>query len=426
MPGAGNSMLRVERNELENTGMKITSAAKGIGEAIADAARRINALDGNWQGISNQNFMPEFNQSRTRAAAVSDGLTRLGSSLQEIGVTYESADKVPIEFDMNIEQDASGKVNMSYSFAETDNNGRGAHAYNQFDHNGDGSVSVDMQEVGVGADGQAQMSHVQLEQENFNMGGYKADDGQTQGSLNDDLSQNGDWAKKAEARGFPIDDGTGLSTTPDPLAPNGQQERLQNRVANAMGGLPGEQTTESLEERIAGMSTEADGLMAQVQNGESPTNAAETSVPRSSGGGGGAPMQISALPPLQQPQSTIAADLLESATPPEGYKEGDSLADKLMTAIAMDGLMDDSPLDRMGGSGAGSFTGNTPLGVGTMDLTDSMQTLSFPGQEVGGTAPDIDVDLTAENPLEGIPQDFFEEPREMDVKNVNPRNATKE
>ena len=137
-------------------------------------------------------------------------------------------------------------------------------------------------------------------------------------------------------------------------------------------------------------------------------------------------MQMSALPPLQQPQSTIAADLLKSATPPEGYKAGDSLADKLMTAIAMDGLMDDSPLDRMGGSGAGGFTGNTPQGVGTMDLTDSMQTLSFPGQEVSGAAPDIDVDPSAENPLEGVPQDFFEEPREMNVKNVNPRNATKD
>ena len=115
--------------------------------------------------------MPEFNQSRTRAAAVSDGLTHLGKSVQEIGIQYESADRVPIEFDMHIEQDASGKVSMSYSFVDSDS-GQGTHAYNQFDHNGDGSVSVDLQEVGISADGQPQMSHMQLDQENFNMGSY--------------------------------------------------------------------------------------------------------------------------------------------------------------------------------------------------------------------------------------------------------------
>ena len=33
MPGDGNSLLRVQREDLENSGMLITSAAKGIGEA---------------------------------------------------------------------------------------------------------------------------------------------------------------------------------------------------------------------------------------------------------------------------------------------------------------------------------------------------------------------------------------------------------
>jgi hypothetical protein len=136
-------------------------------------------------------------------------------------------------------------------------------------------------------------------------------------------------------------------------------------------------------------------------------------------------MQMSPLPPLQQQPSTVSADLLSSAAPPEGYKEGNSLSD-LMTAMAMDNMMDDSPLNRGGGGGIGGFSGETPQGVGTMDLTDSMQTLSFPGQEVSLGAPDLDVDPTAENPLAGIEQDFFEKPREMKINNVNPRDATKD
>jgi len=419
MPGDGNSLLRVQREDLENTGMLITSAAKGIGEAVADAARRINALDGNWQGMSNQNFMPEFNQSRTRAAAVSDGLTRLGKSVQEIGVQYESADRVPIEFDMHIEQDASGKVSMSYSFVDSDS-GQGTHAYNQFDHNGDGSVSVDLQEVGISADGQPQMSHMQLDQENFNMGGYE------HASINAAFVQNSDWAKMAEARGFPISEGGAASPLSDTPVPTGQQERLQDRVADALGGLPGDQPQQSLEERITGLNDNAGDVLEQVKSGEAPTDAATPVTPRATGGGGSSmPMQLSALPPMQQPQSTMSTDLLKSAVPPEGYQDGDSLADKLMTAMVMDNMMDDSPLNRSGG-GIGGFSGDAPQGVGTMDLTDSMQTLSFPGQEVSGAAPDIDVDPTAENPLEGITQDFFEEPRAMNVKNVNPRHATKE
>ncbi|MCD4672695.1 MAG: WXG100 family type VII secretion target [Anaerolineaceae bacterium] len=418
---SGNSMLRVRRDELENTGMTITSAAKGIGEAIADAARRINALDGNWQGMSNQNFMPEFNQSRIRAAAVSDGLTRLGRSLQEIGINYESADSVPIEFDMNIEQDASGKVSMSYSFIETDN-GRGAHAYNQFDHNGDGSVSVDMQEVGISADGQSQLSHLKLDQENFNTGGYEP--AQKPGSK-PLFNPNGEWmSQMAEARAPGVMESGGLAQSPDGVAPTGQQERLQDRVADALGGLPGERPQQSLEERITGMNAEAGDVLDQVKGGESPTNAAAASTPRASGGGGGMPMQMSPMPPLQQPQSTVSADLLRSAVPPEGYKDGDSLADKLMTAMVMDNMMDDSPLNRAGGGGG--FSGDMPQGVGTMDLTDSMQTLGFPGEEVTGAAPELDVNPAAENPLEGIEQDFFEEPREMNIKNVNPRNAEKD
>jgi hypothetical protein len=117
--------------------------------------------------------------------------------------------------------------------------------------------------------------------------------------------------------------------------------------------------------------------------------------------------------------------LLNSAAPPAGYKEGDSLADKLMTAMVMDNMMDDSPLNR-GGGGIGGFSGDTPQGVGTMDLTDSMQTLDFPGQGVELGAPALDTDPTAENPLEGIAQDFFEKPREMKINNVNPRDAEKD
>ena len=129
--------------------------------------------------------------------------------------------------------------------------------------------------------------------------------------------------------------------------------------------------------------------------------------------------------PCSSPNLPCLQTVLKSAAPPEGYKDGDSLADKLMTAMVMDNMLDDSPLNRSGG-GIGGFSGEAPQGVGTMDLTDSMQTLSFPGQEVSGAAPDIDVDPTAENPLAGIAQDYFEEPREMNVKNVNPRHATKE
>ncbi|MDX9865282.1 MAG: WXG100 family type VII secretion target, partial [Anaerolineaceae bacterium] len=405
MPGDGNSLLRVQREDLENTGMLITGAAKGIGEAITDAARRINALDGNWQGMSNQNFMPEFNQSRTHAAAVSDGLTRLGRNVQEIGIQYETADNVPIEFAMNIEQDASGKVSMSYSFVES-NSGQGTHAYNQFDHNGDGSVSIDLQEVGISADGQPQLSHIQLDQENFNMGGYEPD-GEHHGSLNDVLAQNSDMAKMAEARGFNLSkDGTAALSAASPPASTGQQERLQDRVANALGGLPGDQPQQSLEERITGLNADAGDVLEQVKNGAAPTDATVPPAPRTSGGGGSSmPMQLSALPPLQQPQSTLSTDLLNSAVPPEGYQDGDSLADKLMTAMVMDNMLDDSPLNRGGGGGFGGFSGETPQGVGTMDLTDSMQTLTFPGEEVSLGAPDLDVDPTAENPLEGIAQD---------------------
>jgi WXG100 family type VII secretion target len=426
MPGDGNSLLRVQREELENTGMLITSAAKGIGEAVADAARRINALDGNWQGMSNQNFMPEFNQSRTRAAAVSDGLTRLGRSVQEIGVQYEIADNVPIEFAMNIEQDASGKVSMSYSFIES-KSGQGAHAFNQFDHNGDGSVSVDLQEVGISVDGQTQMSHVQLDQENFNMGGYEPD-GERHGSLNDALSQNSNMAKMAQARGFNLsEDGTAPFSAASSPASTGQQERLQDRVANAMGGLPGDQPHQSLEERITGLNADAGDVLEQVKNSEAAADASAPPAPRTTGGGGSSmPMQLSPLPPLQQPQSTVSADLLKSAVPPKGYKDSDSLADKLMTAMVMDNMLDDSPLNRGGGSGFGGFSGETPQGVGTMDLTDSMQTLTFPGEEVSLGAPDLDTDPTAENPLEGIAQDFFEKPREMAIKNLNPRDAKKD
>jgi WXG100 family type VII secretion target len=421
MPGDGNSVLRVERTELENTGMLITSAARGIGEAIADAARRINALDGNWTGMSNEKFMPEFNQSRTRAAAVSDGLTRLGKNIQEIGGNYETADNVPLEFDMNIEQDASGKTSMAYSFVDG-NSGEGAHAYNQFEHNGDGTVAVDMQEVGISANGEAQMSHVHLSEENFNTGGYEPDGEHT--SMNAELVQNGDWAKMAEARGFPISEGGAASPLSD--APTGQQERLQGRVENALGGLPLDRPQQSLEERIVELNEGAGDVLDQVKNGELPTDAVTPDSPRASGGGGGSiPMQMSPLPPLQQQPSTLSADLLKSADPPAGYKEGNSLSD-LMTAMAMDNMMDDSPLDRGGGGGIGGFSGETPQGVGTMDLTDSMQTLTFPGQEVALGAPDLDVDPTAENPLAGIEQDFFEKPREMKINNVNPRDATKD
>ena len=45
MPGKGNSYLRVEREDLQDTGMKITSAAKGIGEAVADEIGRASCRE---------------------------------------------------------------------------------------------------------------------------------------------------------------------------------------------------------------------------------------------------------------------------------------------------------------------------------------------------------------------------------------------
>ena len=457
MPGNGNSYLRVEREDLQDTGMKITSAAKGIGEAVADAARRINALDGNWEGMSNQNFMPEFNASRTRAAAVSDGLTRLGSSLQQIGGTYETADNVPIEFDMNIAQDASGKASMSYSFVDA-NTGEASHVFNQFNHNGDGSVAVEMQEVDISAEGQPQMSHVHLSEENFNMGGYEPGAVNASGELPAELQDKftgtpfGAMAGKygqtppisgaenhfSGTAGTPLGalgaatgqigkDGEFASVVslPDTPAPD-RDGLLEQNVQNRLGMDPSAQAPQSLEERITEMNAGAGAVLDQVKNGELPTDAATPDAPRTSGGGGGSmPMQMSPLPPLQQQPSTQSTDLLNSAAPPAGYKEGDSLADKLMTAMVMDNMMDDSPLNR-GGGGIGGFSGDTPQGVGTMDLTDSMQTLDFPGQGVELGAPALDTDPTAENPLEGIAQDFFEKPREMKINNVNPRDAEKD
>ena len=436
---SGNSMLRVERVELENTGMTITSAASLMKESIADAARRIHALDANWEGMSNQSFMPEFNQSRTRAAAVADGLTRLGGSLQEVGVNYETADAVPIEFDMNISQDASGKVDMSYSFIDK-SSGRETHAYNQFSHNGDGSVAVEMQEVGVSADGQVQMSHVNLEQENFNTGGYEPPDkpedsrplfpgGGIQAAQPATLGSGAPTSANLNlfnAPGKSNMPATGLPGSGGMPEPTNQQERLQERVADAMGGLPGDQSQQSLEERIADMQGKTGDVLQQLKDGELPTSAALSTVPRSGGGGGSMPMQMPAMPPLQTPQS-VSPQLLQSSQPPAGYGESGSLADKLMTAMAMDKLMDDSPLNRPGaGGGMGGFSGKVPQGVGTMDLTDSMQSLRFPGEEVMGTAPDIDVNPTKKNPLEGLPQEFYEKPREMNIKNVNPRNVKKD
>jgi hypothetical protein len=208
--------------------------------------------------------------------------------------------------------------------------------------------------------------------------------------------------------------------------PTNQQERLQERVADAMGGLPGDQSQQSLEERIADMQGKTGDVLQQLKDGELPTSAALSTVPRSGGGGGSMPMQMPAMPPLQTPQS-VSPQLLQSSQPPAGYGESGSLADKLMTAMAMDKLMDDSPLNRPGaGGGMGGFSGKVPQGVGTMDLTDSMQSLRFPGEEVMGTAPDIDVNPTKKNPLEGLPQEFYEKPREMNIKNVNPRNVKKD
>jgi len=459
MPGSGNSILRVARTDLEDAGMHITSAATGIGEAVANAARRIHALDGNWEGMSNQQFMPEFNQSRTRAAAVSDGLTRLGKSLQTIGGTYERFDNVPIEFDMSIEQDASGKASLSYSFLDG-NSGEGAHAYNQFAHNGDGSVAVDMQEVEISTEGQPQMSHVQMSEESFNRGGYEpeaAADGSLRAGWEDKFTGTplGAVAEAAGQSRPASDAGKHFDGTPfgamgaatgqigkdgELTVPATQAAGASDRVSAPGDGLleqnvqerlgmdPGGQQAQSLEERITELNTGAGDVLEQVKNGESPTSLAaeDAAVPRTSGGGGSStPMQMASLPPLQQPQSQTSADLLQSAGPPEGYRDGDSMADKLMTALVMDELMDDSPLNRMGG-GVGGFNGDTPQGVGTMDLTGAMQTLDFPDQEVPLGAPDLDTDPTADNPLAGVEEEFFEAPREMNIRNVNPREAKKE
>jgi uncharacterized protein YukE len=419
---SGNSRLRVERTELENTGMTITSAASLMKESIADAARRIHALDANWEGMSNQNFMPEFNQSRTRAAAVVDGLTRLGGSLQEVGMTYEAADSVPIEFDMNISQDATGKVAMSYSFVDV-GSGQETHVYNQFSHNGDGTLAVEMQEVGVSANGGVQMSHVSLAHENFNTGGYQPSE-----NTNSTPPFAGNTAgpgapTSANLNLFGVKPGESKLPLANQSVPANQQERLQERVAGAMGGLSGEQPRQSMEERIAGMNGEAGDVLQQLKDGELPTSAGSTSAPKLGGGGGSMPMQMPAMPPLQTPQS-VSPQLLQSSQPPAGYGESGSLADRLMTAMAMDKLMDDSPLNRLGAGGG--FSGNLPQGVGTMDLTDSMQTLRFPGDEVAGVAPDIAAGDTGQNPLEGIPQAYFEKPRQMKIGNINPHKAEKE
>jgi uncharacterized protein YukE len=404
----GNSRLRVERTELENTGMLITSSASGMRETIAEAARRINALDVNWQGMANQQFMPEFNQSRTRASAVADGLTRLGCSLQEVGLTYDEADTVPIEFDLRIAQDAAtGHVEMSYSFSDVED-GWESHAYQRFAGNEDGSVSIQSHIVDVSAEGQVQTSTQYLPQEDFHSGGYVPEEKGV-------LVQNG-----RVVRVPPGSLGPGEWSTDIP-APTGQQERLQERVADAMGGLPGDAPRQDLQERIGELDGQAGQILEQVKTDAAPTGA------RISGGGGGLqmPMQMPAMPPLQTPQS-VSPQLLQSAVPPEGYGESGSLADQLMTLMAMDHLMDDSPLNRMGGSGGGGFSAEMPAGVGTMDLTDSMQTLAFPGQEVMGTAPELVVDPTQENALAAIEEEFYEHPREIAIGNLNPRRAEKE
>ena len=420
----GNSRLRVERTDLENTGMTITSAASLVRDSIADAARRIYALDANWEGMSNQNFMPEFDQSRIRAAAVADGLIRLGASLQEVGMTYETADSVPIEFDLNISQDASGQVVMSYSFVDI-GSGQETHAYDRFSHKEDGSLAVEMQEVGVSANGQVQMSHVHLPQAKINPSADQP---------SENSSSPAPFATNMTGPGAPTSANLNLfgvkpGESNIPFAktpfPANRQEQLQERVADAMGGLPGEQPRQSLQERVAGLNGEAGDVLQQLKDGELPTSSV-SSVPRAAGGGGSMPMQMPALPPLQTPQS-VSPQLLQSAQPPAGYGESGSLADKLMTVMAMDKLMDDSPLNRPGAAGGmGGFSAKVPQGVGTMDLTDSMQTLRFPGEEGTGTAPDLEIDATKENPLDGIAQGFFEKPRQMKIGNVNPRKAEKE
>jgi len=349
---------------------------------------------------------------------VADGLTRLGSSVQEVGVDYETADSVPVNFDMRLRQDATtGQVDLSYSFVNADN-GQETHAYRQFSHNEDGSVSIQSHEVAVSETGNVQTSTQYFPEEAFDRGGYAAAEKRNTSRPLSEPSEawiSGMAAARAPAAVAPGD-------VSEMRSPSGQQQRLQDRVSEAMGGLPADAPQQSIEERVAGMDTQAAEVLGLAQADEGPLNAA---VPRVSGGGGGMPMQMPAMPPLQTPQP-VSPQLLQSAAPPEGYGESGSLADKLMTALVMDELMDDSPLNRLGGSGGGGFSGDTPRGVGTMDLSDSMQTLTFPGQEVLGTAPQLEVDPAQENPLAGIEEEFFEHPREMNIGNVNPLRAKKE
>jgi WXG100 family type VII secretion target len=92
-------ILKVEKSELAQSGNQICNAAQEMMGGIGEAQRRINALDMNWSGASNNAYMPNFGGLVRRAEELAEGLIRLGKEVTRIGEQYEEQDSVPLAFE---------------------------------------------------------------------------------------------------------------------------------------------------------------------------------------------------------------------------------------------------------------------------------------------------------------------------------------
>jgi WXG100 family type VII secretion target len=92
-------MLKVEKSELAQSGTQICNAAQEMSGGIGEAQRRINALDMNWSGASNNAYMPNFGGLVRRAEELAQGLIRLGKEITRIGEQYEEQDSVSLAFE---------------------------------------------------------------------------------------------------------------------------------------------------------------------------------------------------------------------------------------------------------------------------------------------------------------------------------------